>query len=299
MAAHLFGYVSEVTEAQLKRADYKDVEPGAIVGQAGVELAYNKRLMGTDGNKTVVVNSVGREIDERQTLSYDPEEGRRLQLTIDADVQQAAEDGFAATSASTAPPSCSIRATAKCSRSPAGRPTTPTPSPPASTARPGPRSTATSSSRCRTARCRGSYSPGSDLQDGGRRLAGARGRGRHAGLPRPLQRRREFYGRYFQCWKKGGHGIDRPAPRDRAVVRRVLLHRRQHARGRPDPQVGDAVRAGREVDIDLPNELQGLVPSTRVEGDVHKEKKWYAGETISVVDRPGAGVGDAAVAGRL
>ena len=35
MAAHLFGYVGEVTEDQLQRADYKGIEPGAIVGQAG------------------------------------------------------------------------------------------------------------------------------------------------------------------------------------------------------------------------------------------------------------------------
>src|SRR6266568_1072786 len=60
MAAHLFGYVGEVTEAQLQRADYEGVDPGTIVGQAGLEQAYNKLLMGTEGNKTVVVNSVGR-----------------------------------------------------------------------------------------------------------------------------------------------------------------------------------------------------------------------------------------------
>ena len=51
MAAHLFGYVSEVTEAQLQRADYKGLEPGAIVGQAGVEHAYNKLLMGIEGKR--------------------------------------------------------------------------------------------------------------------------------------------------------------------------------------------------------------------------------------------------------
>ena len=45
------------------------VEPGSIVGQAGIELAYNKLLMGTDGNKTVVVNSVGREIGDARTKS--------------------------------------------------------------------------------------------------------------------------------------------------------------------------------------------------------------------------------------
>ena len=35
-----------------------------MVGQAGIEQAYNKLLMGDDGDRFVVVNSVGREIRE-------------------------------------------------------------------------------------------------------------------------------------------------------------------------------------------------------------------------------------------
>ena len=46
MGAHLFGYVGEVTEPQLQRADYKDIEPGTIVGQAGFEQAFNQYLIG-------------------------------------------------------------------------------------------------------------------------------------------------------------------------------------------------------------------------------------------------------------
>ncbi len=48
--------------------------------------------MGTDGNRFVVVNSVGREIEELQ--KEDPVDGKRLQLTIDYDVQHALEEGF-------------------------------------------------------------------------------------------------------------------------------------------------------------------------------------------------------------
>ncbi len=92
MAAHLFGYVGEVTEAQLKTDEYSGIEPGAVVGHAGVEKALNRLLMGNDGNKDVVVNSLGREIDVVREQA--PAEGRRVQLTIDADMQKAAEDGF-------------------------------------------------------------------------------------------------------------------------------------------------------------------------------------------------------------
>src|SRR5439155_16916441 len=49
-------------------------------------------LMGEDGARRVVVNSLGREI---RTLEEDPpNEGKRLQLTIDYDIQKAIENGF-------------------------------------------------------------------------------------------------------------------------------------------------------------------------------------------------------------
>ena len=50
--------------------------------------------MGVDGAKTVIVNSVGREIRELTEDSKPPVTGHPMQLTIDADVQKATEDGF-------------------------------------------------------------------------------------------------------------------------------------------------------------------------------------------------------------
>src|SRR6478672_6950462 len=84
MAAHLFGYVGEVSDAQVTGSD--DLKSGDIVGQAGIEKVYNNLLMGADGAKRVVVNSVGREI--RVLEEEPPAEGKRLQLTIDADLQK-------------------------------------------------------------------------------------------------------------------------------------------------------------------------------------------------------------------
>src|SRR5712691_6364112 len=90
MAAHLFGYVGEVNDEQIAEAE--NLKSGDIVGQSGVEKTYNSMLMGEDGAKRVVVNSVGREI---RTLEEDPPtEGKRLQLTLDYDVQKAIEDAF-------------------------------------------------------------------------------------------------------------------------------------------------------------------------------------------------------------
>ena len=96
MAAHLFGYVGEMDAAQLASPEFASagLQPGAIVGKAGLEKAYNADLMGVDGNKFVAVNSVGREID--QLDRQDPVEGKRLQLAIDFDVQRALEEAFTA-----------------------------------------------------------------------------------------------------------------------------------------------------------------------------------------------------------
>src|SRR5882757_6920035 len=92
MAAHLFGYVGEVNDAQVSESE--GLKSGDIVGQSGIEKVYNSLLMGADGAKRVVVNSVGREI---RVLDEDPPtEGKRLQLTIDADLQKSVEDAFKA-----------------------------------------------------------------------------------------------------------------------------------------------------------------------------------------------------------
>ncbi len=86
MAAHVFGYVSEATEAQLEK---DGLRAGDVVGQAGFERIYNPLLMGRDGVRRVVVDSVGREI--RKLEEVQPIGGRRVQMTIDSDLQRAAE----------------------------------------------------------------------------------------------------------------------------------------------------------------------------------------------------------------
>jgi penicillin-binding protein 2 len=92
LAAHLFGYVGEIQESQLDRPGFEGLHRGAIVGQTGLERVYNAQLMGEEGSRFVVVNSVGREIEKLH--EEPPTEGGRLQLTIDADLQRATEEAF-------------------------------------------------------------------------------------------------------------------------------------------------------------------------------------------------------------
>ena len=93
LASHLFGYVGEVTDSQLRSDHDPRVIAGSVIGQSGVERAYNTFLMGEDGTRHVVVNSVGREIET--TDEVPPAEGQQIQLTIDYDLQTAAENAFA------------------------------------------------------------------------------------------------------------------------------------------------------------------------------------------------------------
>ena len=92
MAAHSFGYVGEASAAQLAAATGTGLRRGHIVGQSGVELSYNSLLMGIDGTRRVVVDSAEREIDTIGEVP--PVAGQRLRLTIDADVQAATEAAF-------------------------------------------------------------------------------------------------------------------------------------------------------------------------------------------------------------
>jgi len=93
IAAHLLGYVSEISQRQLESPEFKNyTKPGDIIGQKGVERTYNRILTGVDGQKKVLVDSRGREIGLLEVT--EPKPGRALRLTIDIDIQRAAEKAF-------------------------------------------------------------------------------------------------------------------------------------------------------------------------------------------------------------
>ncbi len=89
LAAHALGYVGEVSELELNSTDFAKYSQGDLVGKAGVEKQYNEVLTGVDGQKRVVVDSVGRERETLQKTEASP--GHNLQLTLDLDLQAVAE----------------------------------------------------------------------------------------------------------------------------------------------------------------------------------------------------------------
>jgi len=88
-AAHLIGYVGEVSEQMLDDPRYAFYSPGDVVGRSGVEQTYDALLRGKDGSRDVIVNSHGKELGHLGQELAIP--GKDLKLTIDLDLQIAAE----------------------------------------------------------------------------------------------------------------------------------------------------------------------------------------------------------------
>jgi penicillin-binding protein 2 len=96
LAAHLFGNVGEVSEDQLKEARYRELEPGDVVGQEGIEDQYDEVLRGRAGATRIQVDSLGRPTPNGQLKVVEPEPGDNLRLTIDTGLQEAGEAALSA-----------------------------------------------------------------------------------------------------------------------------------------------------------------------------------------------------------
>jgi penicillin-binding protein 2 len=88
-ASHLLGYVGEIEADELKRLKEKGYQLGDIVGKDGIEKYYEEELKGSNGGQKVEVDVYGKPV--RLLESFDPIAGSDLKLTIDLDLQIAAE----------------------------------------------------------------------------------------------------------------------------------------------------------------------------------------------------------------
>ncbi len=94
-AAHVLGSVGEVSGEELKEKRYERLEPGDEVGKGGVEYTYDRYLRGEPGLTKIQVNALGQPTPGGQLVSQPPTPGDNLKLTIDPDVQAAGESGLA------------------------------------------------------------------------------------------------------------------------------------------------------------------------------------------------------------
>jgi penicillin-binding protein 2 len=93
LAAHVLGYVREVSSEELARAENVDYRPLDLIGKAGIEKQLEKTLRGVDGGDQIEVDARGHRVRTLGTMR--PLSGRDVWLTLDLDLQRAAETALA------------------------------------------------------------------------------------------------------------------------------------------------------------------------------------------------------------
>ena len=92
-ASQVLGYVGEASQAEIDQVTSGDpIKSGDQVGKLGVEKTYDSYLRGQAGHKTVEVDNLGRPIKFLEDVA--PKPGNNLVLSIDSDLQKAAEQAL-------------------------------------------------------------------------------------------------------------------------------------------------------------------------------------------------------------
>jgi penicillin-binding protein 2 len=282
--AHLIGYVGEVSEDMLNQPQFELYNPGDVVGKSGVELEYNQLLMGKNGSRQVLVNSRGREMGQLQEKPAEP--GKPMKLTVDIDLQIAAEEALAGRNGAIVamdPRTGEILAmvsrptfdpndfSVRVSRDEWNKLLTDPDKPLLNKA------------------IQAQLAPGSTFKI---IMATA---GLQEGIAQDMHvvcnGGASFYGRYFKCWVVAEHRVHGVVGIDKAIYQScdVFFYTLAERLG-----IGKIAKyatefgLGQKTGIDLPQEVSGVMPSEEWKIRNYKQK-WYAGETISV------GIGQGAV----
>jgi penicillin-binding protein 2 len=93
LAANIIGYIGSIDRTQLEADEEGFYEGGDLIGKRGLERLREKDLRGEKGSSSTEVDARG--FEQQQLKSVDPLPGRDLTLTIDAELQMAAEQYMA------------------------------------------------------------------------------------------------------------------------------------------------------------------------------------------------------------
>jgi len=283
--AHLVGYVGEVTEDMLNQPQFELYNPGDVVGVSGVEKEYNSVLMGKNGSRRAIVNSHGREMGRLDETPAEP--GKQLKLTVDLDLQIAAEQALEGKNGAIVamdPRTGEILAMVS-------RPTF------------DPNDFAVKISKDEWNKLvtddnhpllnkaiQAQLAPGSTFKI---IMATA---GLQEGVAQDMHVNctggATFYGRYFKCWVVAEHRVHGVVDISKAIYQScdVFFYTLAEKLGIDRiAKYATALGLGQKTGIDLPQEVTGVMPSEEWKIKNFKQK-WYAGETISV------GIGQGAVA---
>ncbi|HEY7098895.1 MAG TPA: penicillin-binding protein 2 [Terriglobales bacterium] len=280
-AAHVVGYVGEINESELDSPQFIDYHQGDIIGKDGLERQYDQMLRGVDGQQRVLVDNMGHERQVENAQEAVP--GKDLRTTLDLDIQAVAElsmEGKRGSVVALDPRNGAVLAmvsrptfdpnkfTGRISRTDwnqiANDPYKP----------------------LMNRAIQAQLAPGSTfkpLMAIAGLETGVIDSETHFHCPGGAS----FYGHYFACHLKHGHGdieVHRAIAQScdvffYTVGNRLGIDRIAH--------YAELAGIGHRTGIDLPNETQGTMPSTKWKMRMFRQK-WYAGETISVAIGQGA-----------
>jgi penicillin-binding protein 2 len=94
LAAHVVGYLGEISEAELELPEYSGYRGGDLIGWSGVERVREEDLRGVNGQRRLEVDARGRVLRDLGDVAPTP--GGDVRLTIDIEVQELVEEALAA-----------------------------------------------------------------------------------------------------------------------------------------------------------------------------------------------------------
>jgi penicillin-binding protein 2 len=272
LASHLIGYLQELTTDEL-RTTFKDRRLGDMTGRTGVERSSESRIVGVDGKIVEIVDSLGRKRDEAERV--EPRQSPKLILTLDYDLQAKAEQLLAGREGAIIvldPRTGGILALANY----------PTFDPNKFINRFTPEEWTTLAANpdhpLLSRAIQGLYPPGSIFKLVMATAALSSG----TIVPQTVftcDGEVEIYGRIFHCLGVHGPLNLYEAIRHSCNIYFYNLGRRMNIDAIAD--YAGRMGLGRKTGIDLPNEIEGTVPSTEWKQRTQKAP-WYPGETISV-----------------
>jgi penicillin-binding protein 2 len=274
LTAHVLGYVGEVTEADVRRAEGR-LQVGDLVGRRGVEKSYDDLLRGVDGERVVVVDSRGQPREEHG--SQPAVAGKDRLLTLNLEMQQIAarylQDRVGAAVALdprngeilvwVSSPSYNPNGFSRRLAQDEWRAIVEAPNDPLQN---------------RVVQSR--YSPGSTFKIVVA-LAGLSEKEIDTEETVYCNGATRIYNRRFRCWKRSGHGRVnlREAIRESCDV--YFYHLGQKLGIERIARYARLLGLGSSTEVDLEGERTGLVPDLEWSERVRNEP-WYPGETISV-----------------